>query len=191
MTVLFIDNYDSFSYNLVALLKIIKTEVTILRNDEFDKKDQLSKAKFIIISPGPSTPENAGLSNLAVEYAVANKIPLLGICLGHQVIARNFGCEVIQAAYPMHGKISPVEVLESPLWNNIPEKINVTRYHSLFIKEETLHKDLRITARSSDDNKIMAIEHKKLPLHGIQFHPESITTKYGPQMVGNFIWTYS
>lgn len=186
MTILLIDNYDSFTYNLVHYLKIAGADVIVKRNDEISIADCLSGAyDKILISPGPGKPSDAGI---CLDLIKENKsIPLLGVCLGHQSIGQVFGAEIIKHT-PMHGKTSEIEhYSNSPIFNEIPKKYNITRYHSLIIDEKTIPSELTITAKSTDDNIIMAIQHKSLPIYGVQFHPESIASEQGHKLIENFL----
>ena len=185
MKIALIDNYDSFTFNVYHYLKNIKCDVKIFRNDKFQMK-QIEKFDKIVISPGPGNPNNAGKC-LKLIKSFYDKKPILGICLGHQVLGQAFGSKIIKAKKVMHGKISKIKICKkSFLFKNIPKVIHATRYHSLIIEKNTLSESFEITAQSND-NIIMAIQHKKYKLFGIQFHPESYKTKYGQKIINNFI----
>tara|TARA_B100000530_G_C15776824_1_gene415808 strand:- start:223 stop:801 length:579 start_codon:yes stop_codon:yes gene_type:complete len=186
-----IDNYDSFTYNLVHYFKEIGQEVKVYRNDQKKVEEILDlKPNFIVISPGPSKPSNAGICIDLVKEIVKNKkkIPILGVCLGHQVIAEAFGGKVIQSGKPIHGKVSKIFHKNSKLFSKISNPFNATRYHSLIIDKQELPSCLNITA-STEDGTIMAVEHKNLYIFGVQFHPESISTDSGHQLLKNFLKT--
>jgi anthranilate synthase/aminodeoxychorismate synthase-like glutamine amidotransferase len=184
-----IDNYDSFTYNLVHYFEEIGQKVKVFRNDEVQTKEVLDiNPDYLVISPGPSTPKNSGICIDLIKENSKNKNPkpLLGVCLGHQAIAEAFGANVIQSGKPIHGKVSKISHYKSKLFKNIKNPFNATRYHSLIVENETLPKILEITA-ITDDKVIMAIQHKKLPIFGVQFHPESIATDFGHQLLKNFL----
>ena len=184
--ILMIDNYDSFTYNLVQYMGELGAEIRVERNDRISIPEIESMGpKKIVISPGPCTPAKAGISVEAVRY-FAGKVPLLGVCLGHQSVGAAFGGEVIKAGQLMHGKTSEVRHDGKTLFKNLPNPIIATRYHSLVLNRKTLPECFEITAES-DDNEIMGIRHKKLPVEGIQFHPESILTPNGKDLLKNFI----
>ena len=184
-----IDNYDSFTYNLVHYFEEIGQRVKVFRNNEIAVDKVLKmEPKFIVISPGPSSPKNSGIC-LELIKRNANlpmPIPMLGVCLGHQAIAEAFGGNVVQSGFPIHGKVSKIYHSNSSLFKDIESPFNATRYHSLIVKKKSLPKTLKITA-NIDDGTIMAIEHLKLPIFGVQFHPESIATESGHQLLLNFI----
>ncbi|MBD22390.1 MAG: aminodeoxychorismate/anthranilate synthase component II [Alphaproteobacteria bacterium] len=184
-----IDNYDSFTYNLVHYFEEIGQRVKVFRNDEVSTKDIFDfDPNYIVISPGPSTPRNSGICiDLIKENSMINRPkPLLGVCLGHQAIAEAFGGNVIQSGKPIHGKVSKINHFKSNLFKNIKTPFNATRYHSLIVQKESLPECLEVTAITK--NKIiMAIQHKKLPIFGVQFHPESIATDFGHQLLKNFL----
>lgn len=184
--ILIIDNYDSFTYNLYHYIaEVSKEEILVKRNDEITI-DEIKKLNpsAIILSPGPCTPNEAGIC-LDVINQLKEKYPILGVCLGHQAIGQAFGGEVVKT-YPMHGKISEIFHDQKNLFKDIPSPFKATRYHSLIIEEKTCPKDLLITARTKD-GIIMAIQHKKLKIFGVQFHPESIASEFGHQIIKNFL----
>ena len=184
--VLMIDNYDSFTYNIVQYCLELGANLKVIRNDELSIKEikKLNPEK-IIISPGPSTPKEAGVS---VEVIQKIDKPLLGVCLGHQSIAYAFGGEVIRAKNLMHGKTSEIKITENDvLFNNLPNSFRVTRYHSLVVNKENLPKNLIPTSYSLDDNEIMSLRVKDKPVFGVQFHPESIMSEYGKEIIDNFL----
>ena len=184
-----IDNYDSFTYNLVHYFEEIGQKVKVFRNDEVQTKEVLDiNPDYLVISPGPSTPKNSGICIDLIKENSKNKNPkpLLGVCLGHQAIAEAFGANVIQSGKPIHGKVSKISHYKSKLFKNIKNPFNATRYHSLIVENKTLPKILEITA-ITDEKVIMAIQHKKLPIFGVQFHPESIATDFGHQLLKNFL----
>lgn len=184
--ILLIDNYDSFSYNLYQLIGELNTDIKIIRNDELTCSEiiKLSPA-HIIISPGPGRPKDAGICEELIK-TVNGKIPILGVCLGHQAICESFGAEIVYAKELMHGKKSTVKFESSPIFNGINGSFEVARYHSLAASEKNFPKELKITARTND-GEIMAVEHIKFPIYGLQFHPESILTQNGKQMIRNFL----
>lgn len=187
MTVLLLDNYDSFTYNIYhALLQTSK--VVIARNDKITiAQIRQMSLKAIVISPGPLTPDKAGISVQVVTEFAAN-LAILGICLGHQIIAQVFRSKVSRSKTPYHGKVSKIQHHNnSILFHNIENSFTATRYHSLVIDKSTLSEQLRATAHSCDDKEIMAIEHIKYPIYGIQFHPESILTPCGQAILDNFV----
>ncbi len=185
--ILVIDNYDSFTWNLVHYLQELGTTVEVVRNDAMSVGQAItSGAQAFLISPGPCTPNEAGISlDLVAACAEAGK-PLLGVCLGHQAIGQSFGGTVARAATLMHGKTSPVIHDGTGLFAGLPSPFIATRYHSLIVEEGDLPADLIVNARS-DDGTIMGVRHKTLPIHGVQFHPESIATEHGHAMLANFL----
>jgi anthranilate synthase/aminodeoxychorismate synthase-like glutamine amidotransferase len=186
---LLIDNYDSFTYNIVHYLGEIGIEVTVKRNDEITINYPIKhKPKAIFISPGPSTPNESGICLELVEK-YKNSLPIFGICLGHQIIAQNFGAKIIKAKIPMHGKISDIKHNNQGIFKNIENPFKATRYHSLIIDPNTLPDEFIVTATTSDKT-IMAIKHKSLPIESVQFHPESIGTENGKNLLQNFIKLY-
>ena len=185
--ILLIDNYDSFSYNLYQLVGKIEPDIKVIRNDEMtvDEINALNP-EGIIISPGPGRPENAG-NIIEVVQKLSGKFPILGVCLGHQAICEAFGAKITFAKKLMHGKQSEtVFDTDSKLFKNMPKKAPVARYHSLALDEGTLPYELKITAKTVDGD-VMAVEHRELPIYGMQFHPESIMTPDGRKMLENFI----
>ncbi len=191
---LMIDNYDSFTYNLVQYLGELGQDVQVYRNDEIDlKKIAELKPAYIVISPGPCTPNEAGIS-LALIKEFAGKIPLLGVCLGHQSIGQAFGGNIIKAKTLMHGKTSLIHHKSSGVFSNLPNPYTATRYHSLVVERETIPECLEITAWTQDINgnfgEIMGVKHKTLAVEGVQFHPESVLTEHGHALLNNFLKTY-
>ena len=186
--ILIIDNYDSFTYNIVQYCLELKANLKIIRNDELSIQEiELLNPEKIIISPGPATPNEAGISLEVINF-FKGKIPILGICLGHQSIGQAFGCKIIQAKNLMHGKTSLINISQnSQIFNNMPQIFRATRYHSLVIENKNIPKDITITAFSDDDNEIMALEIKNMKIYGLQFHPESIMSEYGHKMLDNFL----
>ena len=182
-----IDNYDSFSYNLYQMLGTLDPSILVLRNDAVSVEELAAlQPDGLILSPGPGRPEDAGICMEAVR-AFAGKIPILGVCLGHQAICAAYGAVVSYARHLMHGKASPTLLdTDCPLFHGCPGETPVARYHSLAVRENTLPEDLIITARA-DDGEIMAVSHRKHPVYGLQFHPESILTPRGATMLGNFL----
>jgi len=183
-----IDNYDSFTYNVVQYCKELGADLKVIRNDELsiDEIKALKPSK-IILSPGPSTPDEAGVT-LDVIKEFTDKLPIFGICLGHQSIAQAFGGEVIRAKNMMHGKTSQIKLnQESKIFKDIPNEFRATRYHSLSVNQDNLPNQIKVTAYSQDDNEIMALEIKDKNIYGVQFHPESIMSEYGHEMLDNFL----
>ena len=185
---LIIDNYDSFTYNLVQYFGEMGATMEIRRNDQITTDDIAAmKPSHICVSPGPCTPKEAGISNEVIRRFGAST-PLLGVCLGHQCIGDVFGGDVIRAPRLMHGKISRIRHGSKSVFKNMPEDFEATRYHSLIIKRDTLPECLEVTAVSADDEtEIMGVCHKELPIHGVQFHPESILTQDGKRLLKNFL----
>jgi len=187
--VLMIDNYDSFTYNIVQYCRELGADLRVIRNDEMTVGEiQALHPEKIILSPGPSTPDDAGVTLEVIETFAQGDIPMMGICLGHQSIAQVFGGEVIRAANMMHGKTSQVKIDKStPIYQGIPEEFRATRYHSLTVNSTNLPEALEVTSRSMDDGEIMSIQVKDKPIYGVQFHPESIMSEYGHEMLDNFL----
>ncbi|MCY9662782.1 aminodeoxychorismate/anthranilate synthase component II [Paenibacillus chondroitinus] len=184
--ILVIDNYDSFTYNLVQYLGEIGEEVIVRRNDEIDLAGVEALAPdHILISPGPCTPNEAGISLSLIDH-FKGKIPMFGVCLGHQSIGQAFGGDVIRAERLMHGKTSEIFHDGQTLFEGLPSPFIATRYHSLIVKAETLPDCLEVSARTAE-GEIMALRHKEYPIEGVQFHPESIITEHGHQMLRNFL----
>jgi anthranilate synthase component 2 len=187
MTVL-IDNYDSFTYNLVQYFGDLGVNCDVYRNDKISIDDIIAQnPSEIIISPGPATPDDAGICLELIEKAAIFDIPLMGICLGHQAIGQVFGATVCRAPEPIHGKIWEISHNDHPLFQDIPSPSSFTRYHSLIVQEDTIPDDLQITARSKGDNLVMGLSHITKPIHGVQFHPESIASDHGKQLLANFL----
>ena len=185
--VLVIDNYDSFTYNLVQYLGELGADVRVMRNDAVTLADAVNaKADRIVISPGPGRPEQAGVT-MDVIRALGERTPILGVCLGHQAIGAVFGGDVVRAGVPMHGKTSTIEHDGRGVFCGINGPFQASRYHSLVVAEETLPADLEITARTREDANIMGLRHRRWPVHGVQFHPESILTGEGRTILRNFL----
>jgi anthranilate synthase component 2 len=186
MSILLLDNYDSFTYNLLHYLGELGKEVIVHRNDKITVQEVLAlKPEGIVISPGPGTPEESGICLEVVKQA-AGKIPLMGVCLGHQAIGQVFGGNVVRAPKPMHGKVSPVRHTGKGVFKDVPSPFNATRYHSLIVEKSSLPDTLAITAET-EDGIIMGLQHKTLNVHGVQFHPESIASEHGHRLLKNFI----
>jgi len=183
--ILVVDNYDSFVYNLVQYLGQIGAETTVLRNDEVTV-DMARDYDGVLVSPGPGTPEEAGVSIELVKHCAANSIPLFGVCLGHQAIGVAFGGTVSRAPELLHGKTSVVTHSNKGVLRDLPSPFTATRYHSLAIEDGTLPDEIEVIART-DSGVIMAVQHKTLPISGVQFHPESVLTEHGHQMLGNWL----
>ncbi|MGN7384681.1 GMP synthase [Chlamydia abortus] len=187
--ILVIDNYDSFTYNLVQYLGELREQIEVRRNDEIDLDGVASlRPDYLLISPGPCTPNEAGIS-LALIERFKGEIPILGVCLGHQSIGQAFGAEVVRADKLMHGKTSSILHDGKTIFTGIPSSFTATRYHSLIVKRDTLPTELEISAET-EEGEIMGIRHKEYPIEGVQFHPESILTDHGLQLLRNFIETY-
>lgn len=190
-----IDNYDSFTFNLVHYFESLKQQVSVFRNDQITIDDIKRLApQYIVISPGPCDPDKAGISLDIIKH-FSGKIPILGVCLGHQCIAQFFGANVIKAKQVMHGKTSHVFHQEKSLFSKLNQPLNVTRYHSLIVDKHSLPTTLAITAWTENQlgevDEIMALEHKELPLASVQFHPESVLTEQGHQLLKNFLSQYA
>ena len=187
--VLVLDNYDSFVYTLNGYLQQLGAETEVLRNDvvsEAELGELISRFDAVLISPGPGTPADAGLSIATVKYALANDVPVFGVCLGHQAIAEALGATVSQAEELMHGKTSLVEHDSSLVYENVPQPFTATRYHSLAVVDSTVPDDLIVTSRTAG-GVIMGLQHASKPIYGVQFHPESVLTQGGYQMLGNWL----
>lgn len=185
--ILLIDNYDSFSYNLYQLVGELQPEIRVIRNDEYTVEEiETMKPSHIILSPGPGRPGEAGVCEEVVEK-LKGKVPILGVCLGHQGICEVFGAKVTYAKQLMHGKQSEVKLdTESKIFEGIGKSTTVARYHSLIAQKETIPEELKVTA-VTEDGEVMAVEHKEYPVYGLQFHPESILTPEGRKMLKNFL----
>jgi anthranilate synthase component 2 len=183
---LMIDNYDSFTYNLVQYLGELGADVRVFRNDAItlDEVEALAP-DHIVVSPGPCTPSEAGISVPLIRH-FAGRIPILGVCLGHQAIGQAFGGRIVRAQRVMHGKLSPVAHDGHGVFAGVPSPFPVTRYHSLAIERSSMPEDLVVTA-TSDDGEIMGVRHRTLAVEGVQFHPEAILTEHGKHMLGNFL----
>jgi anthranilate synthase component II len=186
MKLLVVDNYDSFTYNLVQYFGVLEVDVVVKRNDEISIADvKRLGVDRICISPGPGRPEDAGISSEVIRE-MGDEIPILGVCLGHQCIAQVFGGEVVRAPKLMHGKTSWVRHVDRGVFQNLEQPLEATRYHSLIVRRERFPAELEITAET-DDGEIMGLQHKTLPIHGVQFHPESILTGEGKKLLANFL----
>ena len=185
--ILIIDNYDSFTYNLVHLIGVLSPKIVVKRNDAITVTDAINmKPSGIVLSPGPCDPDQAGICLELTLKAAENEIPLLGVCLGHQTIAQAFGGDIIRCHEIIHGKLGEIHHKNDQLFAGIPNVFNATRYHSLIVSQETLPKELKKTAWLKDGT-IMGLSHKKLPIFGVQFHPESIASQFGYQLINNFL----
>tara|TARA_R110002126_G_scaffold13118_3_gene56533 strand:+ start:48964 stop:49536 length:573 start_codon:yes stop_codon:yes gene_type:complete len=184
---LLIDNYDSFTYNIVQYLGDIGIDVKVIRNDELSLADAIAlKPDRVIISPGPGTPNDSGICLDMIKYCAESITPLYGICLGMQSLGQFYGGNVVRAPAPIHGKTENITISKHKMFKNVPENIKIVRYHSLVVDKDTLPECLEITA-TSKNGLIMGLAHKTLPLWGVQYHPESIAGEYGHQMLENFI----
>ena len=184
--IILIDNYDSFTFNLYHYLSSLNLDVDVIRNDKISSTDIIKKKyNKIVISPGPGNPNQSG-NCLKIVKSLYKKIPILGVCLGHQIIGQVFGSKIIQAKNLMHGKTSIILSKKTGILKNLPKTFEATRYHSLIIDKKSLSKDLEITAETKD-GLIMGVRHKNYHVHGVQFHPESIKTKIGIKILNNFI----
>jgi anthranilate synthase component 2 len=184
--ILVIDNYDSFTYNLVQYLGELGAQTKVFRNDEIPVSDiEAMSLSHIVISPGPCTPNEAGITLPLIERMAGN-VPILGVCLGHQAIGQAFGGKVVRAAQVMHGKVSRIRHDGSGVFSQIPNEFVATRYHSLVVEHATLPDCLAVTAQS-EDGEIMGVRHRSLPVEGVQFHPEALLTEHGHKMLQNFI----
>ena len=187
MRLLMIDNYDSFTYNLVQYLGELGAEIDVLRNDAAPLEDLLEReVAGVVISPGPGRPDAAGVSVAAVEAFAHLGTPVLGVCLGHQAIGEAFGGRIAQARTIMHGKTSPIHHDQSGVFEGLPTPLDATRYHSLVVESDSCPPSLEVSARSSD-GEIMGLRHREFPVEGVQFHPESILTPEGMRLLANFL----
>lgn len=186
--ILLIDNYDSFTYNLVQYFAELGEQVLVRRNDEISLTQIAAiRPSSLVISPGPCSPDQAGISLAAIQH-FAGQIPILGVCLGHQAIAQAFGAKVVRAKTVMHGKNSLIKHRDQGLFKGLKNPLSVTRYHSLVVDKESVPDDFSIEAwTAADESEIMALSHKKLPVYGVQFHPEAILTEQGHQLLQNFL----
>jgi anthranilate synthase/aminodeoxychorismate synthase-like glutamine amidotransferase len=184
--ILMIDNYDSFTYNLVQYLGELGATVKVFRNDEVsvDEVERLRPSR-IVLSPGPCTPNEAGIT-LGLIARMGRQVPVLGVCLGHQAIGQAFGGRVVRAKQVMHGKVSRIEHDGKGVFEGVPDRFTATRYHSLAVSRETLPACLQVTAQS-EDGEIMGLRHRDLPVEGVQFHPEALLTEHGHKMLQNFL----
>lgn len=185
MSVLVIDNYDSFTYNLVQYLGELGMTIDVVRNDQASAEELVAmQADHVVISPGPGTPDDAGITLAAVQAFAASKTPLLGVCLGHQAIGQVFGGKVVQHT-PIHGKNAAIEHDGRTIFSGLPSPLTVGRYHSLIVDRDSLPDCLEVSANYED--VVMAVRHRELPVEGVQFHPESILTDHGKQILKNFL----
>lgn len=186
--ILLIDNYDSFTYNLVQYFAELGEQVLVRRNDEISLTQIAAiRPSSLVISPGPCSPDQAGISLAAIQH-FAGQVPILGVCLGHQAIAQAFGAKVVRAKTVMHGKNSLIKHREQGLFKGLNNPLNVTRYHSLVVDKKSVPADFSVEAwTEAEEPEIMALSHKKLPLYGVQFHPEAILTEQGHQLLQNFL----
>ena len=185
-----LDNYDSFTYNLVQYMGELGAEMVIRRNDEITPQEiEALKPDHILISPGPCTPQDAGISIALIQHfaRAKAKVPILGVCLGHQAIGAAFGGNVVRAPKLMHGKTSEVKHDGKTIFSDVPSVMTCTRYHSLIVAEDGLPEELEVSARTADGETIMALRHRSLPIEGVQFHPESVLTVHGKQIIKNFL----
>ena len=186
MKLLMIDNYDSFTYNLVQYFGELGASIEVFRNDEITLQDIEALApSHLVVSPGPCSPAEAGISVAAIAH-FAGKLPILGVCLGHQSIGAAFGGRIVRAQQLMHGKTSEIHTLQQGVFAGLPNTFTVNRYHSLAIERDTLPEVLEVTAWT-DDGEIMGVRHRTLPVEGVQFHPESILTEHGHDLLKNFL----
>ncbi|KYO51898.1 aminodeoxychorismate/anthranilate synthase component II [Tistrella mobilis] len=187
--ILMVDNYDSFTWNLVHYLGEAGAEVEVVRNDQMTADEAMARRPDgILLSPGPCDPDRAGICLDMVAAAARTGTPLLGVCLGHQTIGQAFGGHVVRGPKPMHGKVTAIHHHGGPLFDGLPETFPVTRYHSLVVERASLPTALVVTAED-DDGIIMGLSHRELPIHGVQFHPESIASAHGHELIGNFLKT--
>ena len=187
--ILMVDNYDSFTWNLVHYLGEAGAEVEVVRNDQMTADEAMAhRPDGILLSPGPCDPDRAGICLDMVAAAARTGTPLLGVCLGHQTIGQAFGGHVVRGPKPMHGKVTAIHHHGGPLFDGLPETFPVTRYHSLVVERASLPAALVVTAED-DDGIIMGLSHRDLPIHGVQFHPESIASAHGHELIDNFLKT--
>jgi anthranilate synthase component 2 len=183
---LLIDNYDSFTYNLYHYLGELGASVTVIRNDAITVEAAMDlHPQGIVLSPGPCDPDRAGICLALIERA-AGEVPILGVCLGHQAVGQAFGGRVVRGPQPMHGKVSQIRHRAEGVFGDLPSPLHATRYHSLVVERDSLPDSLEITAET-EDGVIMGLSHRELPIHGVQFHPESIASEHGHQLLGNFL----
>lgn len=185
--ILVVDNYDSFVFNIVQYLAQLGAECTVVRNDQVEA-EEAAKYDGVLISPGPGTPEKAGVSIAMIKYCAEHSIPLFGVCLGHQAIGEAFGATVSRAPELLHGKTSVVHHNGKGVMSHLPTPFTATRYHSLAVEADTVPDVLEVTS-STDSGVIMSLKHKTLPIEGVQFHPESVLTEHGHKMLANFLVT--
>lgn len=185
--ILVVDNYDSFVFNIVQYLAQLGAECTVVRNDQVEAAEA-AKYDGVLISPGPGTPDKAGVSIPMIKYCAENSIPLFGVCLGHQAIGEAFGATVSRAPELLHGKTSTVHHNGTGVMSNLPTPFTATRYHSLAVEIDTVPEVLEVTSKT-DSGVIMSLRHKTLPIEGVQFHPESVLTEHGHKMLANFLVT--
>jgi len=183
--ILVIDNYDSFVFNLVQYLAQLGAQTTVVRNDQVEAAEA-AKYDGVLISPGPGTPDKAGVSIAMIKYCAENSIPLFGVCLGHQAIGEAFGATVSRAPELLHGKTSQVNHNGAGVMKNLPTPFTATRYHSLAVERDTVPPELEITG-STESGVVMSLRHRTLPIEGVQFHPESVLTEHGHKMLGNWL----
>ena len=183
--ILVIDNYDSFVFNLVQYLAQLGAQTTVVRNDQVEA-DEAAKYDGVLISPGPGSPDKAGVSIAMIRYCAENSIPLFGVCLGHQAIGEAFGATVSRAPELLHGKTSQVNHNGVGVMKNLPTPFTATRYHSLAVERDTVPEELEITS-ATDSGVVMSLRHRTLPIEGVQFHPESVLTEHGHKMLGNWL----
>ncbi len=187
--IILIDNYDSFTYNLVHFLGELGAETTVYRNDQISVDEVIEKSpRGIVISPGPGTPDKSGISLAMVKSAQTAGVPLFGVCLGHQAIGQAFGGKIVNAGSIMHGKVDSIEHGNTGVFADLPSPFQATRYHSLTIERASVPDELEVTAQTAD-GVIMGVKHREDPVFGVQFHPESIATEHGHQLLGNFLKT--
>jgi len=187
MKIILLDNYDSFTYNLLHYIGELGAEVTVHRNDQISVADVMkAKPDGIVISPGPGNPQQSGICLDLIKQA-SGKIPILGVCLGHQAIGEAFGGKVVRAPQPMHGKVSAIYHEGRTVFKGLPIPFNATRYHSLIVERSGLPECLEVTAITADDGLIMGLSHKQHNTHGVQFHPESIASEHGHELIKNFL----